>query len=232
MRYLLISLLTVIASCAFAYQGYPVNAMLSKATYHMIRPDGGYGTGFAVTSGSGRVVMLTNWHVCDRIRNNKLKAVNDYYGVTVEVEIVKMDPQHDLCALTAPYDKSPLKLAKRTKFGNSIFSAGYPGSFNGKINHTQGHVVAETEVELNYPSDQGRCPSGFTPYLDIDSVVCNLKIVLDDTDLFGEPGISGSPVVNSKGELVGVMNSARTTRRGSYGSFVPFRDVKSFVESI
>ena len=133
------------------------------------------GTGFYV-SNSGHII--TNHHVIDGCKDMKVISK----GMTIETLVLATDPSNDLALLKA-------KEASRTYFSISnkqpeelqdIIVAGFPfgNRISTSIKFTQGIVSSLTGVGDNYSQIQ------------IDAAL--------------QPGNSGGPIMDSKGNIVGV----------------------------
>jgi S1-C subfamily serine protease len=227
----LLFLLSVLPGHAYS-PGYPVYGMLKKTTYRIVN----LGTGSAVKTPSGKRIILTNWHVCLFGWKNKLKINNEYYETSADATIIKEDPAHDLCALEMPFpfnDVLEVSDLDKVKFGTQLYSAGYPAGAQ-TIKLFTGTADIELYTNLTYYVPGGKCPAGFNVKLNPYDATCVLRILLQDTSLSCAPGQSGSAVINSKGQLVGVINSTNKPGKYSkqYGSMIPLRHVRAFLNSL
>ena len=183
--------MTILTSYA---AGHPVYETLRKNTYWVESGTAG------LVEYRGKSYLVSNWHVCRNFKNGETKAKSDYYGAEYKVKVLVMSPEHDLCIMKAPATGG-LKLGKPVKYLSPVYTAGYPKSSRDRIVLSAGHRVGIEHVILDYGT--AGCPSTFTK----TQKSCTHEFELQDTTLLGEPGCSGSPMVNSKGELVGVFNS-------------------------
>lgn len=147
--------------------------------------------GFAPTS-----LILTANHVCNPIpytiivRNefteiNKSISVTDYYGYIREATIVYIDIDYDLCLLEVEGAWTlPLSVAKQpATIGEKVYNISAPAGFfePGMVPLLEGYYSGDI---------------GWT--LDADSIYT----------IPTRRGSSGSPVMNSRGEVIGVIHSA------------------------
>lgn len=155
-------------------------------------------------SGSGIVIskeglILTNWHVVE----NAVKVtvqVNEH-GSSVEAKVVGKNPSDDLALLKVPaggLTLHPLKLgdSSAVQVGDPVLAIGNP--FNLDRTLTTG-VVSALQREIT-------APNGFT----ISNVI--------QTDAPINPGNSGGPLLNGKGEVIGINSQIETGGSGSNGN--------------
>jgi S1-C subfamily serine protease len=164
------------------------------------------GTGFYVEAPSGKTYIMTNAHICDNTNTGQLHLTG--YNRPVARNIIEIYPFHDLCILEGLPNKKGLKLASDIKNLEKIFTAGYPRI--PSLNFSEGHLRSEEVRNLK------------------DAATNTAKTYrLLITSLFSYPGSSGSPIVNSKGELVGVM--AGYDQKTNQGIGVPLEEVKKLL---
>lgn len=168
----------------------------------------GTGTGFVVDR-AGHVI--TNYHVV-RDADEVTIALPD--GERCTAEVVGVDPKTDLAVLKVEgdYDLAPAKLGNSTslRVGHWVVAAGNPFGLSSTI--TAGIVSAV-----------GRTQLGVADYEDFIQ-----------TDAAINPGNSGGPLVNLRGEVVGV-NTAIFTKSGGYmgvGLAIPIDLAKTVTDSL
>lgn len=167
----------------------------------------GFGTGVIVDS-NGHI--LTNHHVAGDMDEVTVKLSN---GREYKAKIVGTDPRTDLAVIkvSAP-DLAPAKLGNSDglKIGEWVVAAGNPFGLDNTI--TAGIVSAK-----------GRSIVGGGQYEDFIQ-----------TDAAINPGNSGGPLVNLRGEVVGI-NTAIFSRSGGYmgiGFAIPVNMAKNVFESL
>ncbi|MEJ2076674.1 MAG: trypsin-like peptidase domain-containing protein [Acidobacteriota bacterium] len=171
-------------------------------------PDGGPTRQKRDSLGSGVIVdakgyILTNYHVAAPIpeQGGSMRRLADRIdvqlqgGSTYEAKIVGVDPESDLAVLKIEA-KKPLPAAKigdsaNLQVGDWVIAVGSPFGFEQTV--TAGIVSATKRVVPGTNS--------FGDYIQTDAAI--------------NPGNSGGPLVNLKGEVVGI-NSFITTRTGQF----------------
>ena len=133
------------------------------------------GTGFAVTK---KGHLITNNHVIDKCLVVNLSAS----GKMIPVDILAYDQINDLAILKADFNPNDILTISNEDpvILQEIFVAGYPfgNEISSSIKFTQGIVSSLSGVGNNYSNIQ------------IDAAI--------------QPGNSGGPIVNEKGNVVGV----------------------------
>lgn len=135
----------------------------------------GEGTGFAAFQ-TGQV--LTAFHVVGDIatRPTVIAADGRTYSATVE----GADEEKDLALLSVPsLDAPPLALSSTTAVGEPVIAVGYAAGLRGEPSITRGIISARREVP-------------------------DRDLVLLQTDAAINPGNSGGPLLNERGEVVGI----------------------------
>lgn len=218
MKYLLILLLV-----SSAYAG-PFDT-LRKTTVRI-----NVGSGSIVKAKSGRLYIITNAHVC------AAGSVNGYLqgslptGESFLGPIVKQNVSTDLCAAKV-FKKTPyIDIAPLFKKKERLYSRGYP---SGVVSETEGNYVGDEA--WSYPVQPlAPCPPGSeTLGAAKHPHGCLIHFNTAVTNLFSQPGSSGSPVVNEDGELVGVISSWLDNGIDpNRGGMVRYSDVKAFLEAL
>ena len=167
----------------------------------------GAGSGFIISSDG---YIVTNNHVIQGAQKITVKLVD---GRTFKAKIVGTDPFSDIALLKINTNNLPvLKLGNSDliKVGEWVIAIGNPFGFS----HT---------VTVGVVSAKGRSGIGIS---DIEDFI--------QTDAAINPGNSGGPLLNLKGEVIG-MNTAIFTRSGGYmgiGFAIPSNIVKTVVEQL
>jgi S1-C subfamily serine protease len=156
-----------------------------------------------VATGSGIVIdangtILTNYHV---IENAVKVTVSFEKGQNVEAKVIGKDPSDDLAILRIPTDGltlHPLTLGDSSKVqvGDPVLAIGNP--FDLERTLTTG-VISALQRQIT-------APNGFT----IDNVL--------QTDAPINPGNSGGPLLNERGEVIGINSQIETGGSGDDGS--------------
>lgn len=154
-------------------------------------------------SGSGSIVddkghVMTNYHV---IKDAYKLYVNMADGSRYEAKVVGTDQQNDLAVIkfTPPAGKKlrpiPFGTSKNLKVGQKVLAIGNPFGLERTL--TQGIV-----------SGLGR------PIQEDDTTVLKNMI---QTDASINPGNSGGPLLNARGEIIGINTMIYSTSGGSVG---------------
>jgi S1-C subfamily serine protease len=193
---------------------------LSKSVYYAydspLRNSGG--TGFAIRTHDGKVVIVSNSHVCDN--NPEMWLGQDDNPKLFVSKVIKKDPEKDLCMMTAPKDAVPLPLAPvAPKQFEEILVIGHPHL--EPITPAFGHILVlhrAVQIMASGPACgvftrgvEFYCEKTYSGYLS------EAKIL---------PGNSGSPVFNSTGQVIGV--AFISTPVGSL--FINFESLNKFLE--
>jgi len=169
-----------------------------------VRTASGGGTGTGVVISSDGLVLTNNHVVADAEQGASLEvSFND--GRTAAATLVGRDPITDLAVIRASgvSDLKPATLGDSSvlKPGQSVVAIGSPLGLEGTV--TSGIVSA-----LNRPVRTGDSnPTGESQSTVIDAI---------QTDAAINPGNSGGPLVNMRGEVVGI-NSAIASLGSSSG---------------
>jgi S1-C subfamily serine protease len=192
-------------------QRIQVARRLKDATVTVIAGESS-GSGFVV---SNRGWIVTNAHVASGARWSGKLRVRFGDGTTVPAALIAYDAHHDL-ALAEVQGKVrarplPLGDSDDVKVGQTVLAFGSPFGLDGTL--TQGIVSARRDLAAIGSGD--------------------LRGVIQ-TDAPINPGNSGGPLVNAKGEAIGI-NTAILSRSGAsngIGFAVPIAYVKELLAAI
>ncbi len=144
------------------------------------------GTGFMV---DGKGYLVTNAHV---VENAKFVLVQNNKGNNYSAKVVFADPEKDIAVLKIvddnfkPLNQLPYGISKSSAdLAEPIFTLGYPRK---EIVYGQGYLSAKTGYKG-------------------DTLSCQIEIAANR-------GNSGSPILNSNGEVIGVLNGRQTNAEG------------------
>ncbi|HEV3320852.1 MAG TPA: trypsin-like peptidase domain-containing protein [Solirubrobacteraceae bacterium] len=153
------------------------------------------GSGFVIDSNG---TILTNWHV---VENASKVTVSFEHSKTVEAHVVGKNPSQDLAVLKIPTEGltlHPLTLgdSSAVEVGEPVVAIGNPFGLSRTL--TTG-VISALQREIT-------APNGFS----IDNVL--------QTDAPINPGNSGGPLLNSRGQVIGITSQIETGGGGSDGN--------------
>jgi putative serine protease PepD len=176
-----------------------------------IRTGSGSGTGFLV-DGDGTIV--TNAHVVGDASQVQVRFEDD--GQLHTAQVLGVDESTDLAAIrvdaSAADGVRPLALADsdNAEVGEPVVAIGYPLGLDRTA--TAG-IVSGLERQIE-------APNGFS----IDSVI--------QTDAPINPGNSGGPLLNSRGQVIGVNSQIATAAGGGIGFAVPSNTVRDVLPQL
>ncbi|WP_079154220.1 S1C family serine protease [Streptomyces subrutilus] len=175
----------------------------APATVHVI---GKYGTGTGFVYNADEGLIVTNAHVIQG--EAALKVVIDD-GPPVPVRVLGSDPCEDLAVLKLASPKEDLKELEFGKSGDvgtadTVMALGYPASL-GDTDATQDVAFTSGAVQT---SEVGATPLTSLPRY--PSLIQHSATV--------NPGNSGGPLLNAKGEVVGI-NTLGYAEEGVSGQF-------------
>ena len=175
----------------------------------------GSGTGFIITDDG---YIVTNQHVVVLAD----KSVSTYYVTVilpdettpVRAEIVGSDAQTDIAVLKVKTDR---KLPCVTLGDSDALQAGELAVSIGNAMGTFDDTVTVGVISA--------------PYREIVRKGYNVEIIQTDTAI--NPGNSGGPLINSFGEVIGIVNTKIVTSTSeNIGFAIPINSVKKVIESI
>jgi S1-C subfamily serine protease len=156
-------------------------------------------------------ILLSAGHVCENQNPLMMEAVQNNRSINQPIKfIIEERAGVDLCLIFLagnPKNVSPTNIAAANSnvMGAHVTIPGFSGGYNYSIR--QGNVYAEELLPI-YGKE------GF------------IFMRLQAMSVFGQPGISGSGVLNDNGEIVGVANAV-----GPMGlMMVPLEDIRIFLE--
>lgn len=175
-------------------------------TVVQVQVSGGAGSGFTLSSDG---LVLTNNHVVESAADGGPIKVQLQDGRSFDAKIVGRDPSSDLAVIKME-DVSGLPTAELgnsadLKIGQQVVAVGSPFDLNGTV--TSG-IVSSLNRPVRAGGEQG------APDTVLNAV---------QTDAAINPGNSGGPLVNMRGQVVGINsaiyspNSSQSTQGGSVG---------------
>jgi S1-C subfamily serine protease len=189
-----------------------VNIMSSVVAYDFFYgavPQQGQGSGFVIDS-AGHI--LTNYHVVQGARQLEVTTSDKKKH---HAEIVGTDPQHDLAVIQiAEHSVTPATMgdSKNLVVGQKVFAIGNPFGLSGTM--TRGIISSIRSVR----GQRG----GY-----IDEAI--------QTDAAINPGNSGGPLLNSRGEVIGINSMILTggaEQSAGIGFAIPINTAKAVLDDL
>ena len=177
--------------------------------FYGLVPEEGQGTGFILDK-DGHI--LTNFHV---IANAQKVEVTLYNRKTVTAKVIGADRQHDLAIIKIDVPNLTavtLGDSRSIQVGQKVFAIGNPFGLSGTM--TRGIVSSIRSV---------RGPSGDS----IDEAI--------QTDAAINPGNSGGPLLNSRGEVIGINSMIFTggaEQSAGIGFAIPINTAKAVLNDL
>jgi S1-C subfamily serine protease len=177
--------------------------------FFRVVPAEGEGSGCVLTSDG---YILTNYHV---VKNARFVKVGLLDGTTLPAEITGVDPQYDIAVIKVDPGKkvlSPIALgdSAQLEVGRRVFAIGSPFG----LDHTMtSGIVSNTSRTLT--SEGGKVIQGII-----------------QTDAAINPGNSGGPLLNTRGEMIGLTTAIFSklakpnAQSGGIGFAIPINTVK------
>jgi S1-C subfamily serine protease len=171
-------------------------------------PQQGAGSGFVI-DGEGHI--LTNFHVIENARQVEVTTSDKR---KYKAQIVGTDPAHDLAVIQIPAKDVPraeIGDSKNLVVGQKVFAIGNPFGLSGTM--TRGIISSIRSV---------RGPRGF-----IDEAI--------QTDAAINPGNSGGPLLNSRGQVIGINSMIFTggvEQSAGIGFAIPINTAKSVLDDL
>lgn len=192
----------------------------AKPAVITILVDGGLGSGFFISK-DGHI--LTNAHV---VGYSKTAIIKYYNEVEISVNIIKVDHEKDIALLQAvnmPIEPPflPMGNSESCAAGESVIAIGSPQGLEGTV--TKGIISAVkkgSEIQENIKNISNyslRCAQLTMTYIQTDAAI--------------NSGNSGGPLLNSKGEVIGINSFVFNKRLGVEGlNFaISINGVKQFI---
>ena len=171
-------------------------------------PQQGMGSGFVIDA-EGHI--LTNYHV---IENARQVEVTTSGKKKYKAQIIGVDPPHDLAVIQIPTTKVPaaeIGDSKNLVVGQKVFAIGNPFGLSGTM--TRGIISSIRSVRSSH---------GF-----IDEAI--------QTDAAINPGNSGGPLLNSRGQVIGINSMILTggaEQNAGIGFAIPINTAKAVLDDL
>jgi serine protease Do len=178
------------------------------------RQEQGSGSGFIVSSDG---YILTNTHVVEGAERVEVQLLDRR---TFQAQVVGVDPSTDVAVVKIDAHNLPaarLGHSGEVRVGEWVLAVGNPLGDNLTFTVTSGIVSAKGRQQLNLPN---RASTSIQDFIQTDAAI--------------NPGNSGGPLVNVRGEVIGI-NSAIASQTGTYvgyGFAIPIDLARSVMEQL
>lgn len=197
--------------------------------------DGGFCSGEQVTTESGQTYVLTASHCLSSPLSKDPFVAKTEDGKEYMLNIIKEDPNSDLLLLEGIPNLDGLNIASSSWEREHVRTFTHGHRFDTYI--TDGVLIQKdvaSQVPLYMPKSEEelqKCrtmPKLGLIYIDfIDSLYCLLVSPTTAVTAMTAPGSSGGPMVDDRGDLIGVVSAGD----GTYNYFVDLNDIKKFLHS-
>lgn len=165
----------------------------------------GGGTGFQIKE-NGTKYIITNAHVCHAFDGGDGYAfIKEEDGRTIRRKIIQISTMTDLCAIEGDEDLGYLTIGGDVYTGEILAAVGHPLLLPTNVSY--GAVLEESVFVVGDET--------------VDAYLSTIQTL---------PGNSGSPVVNYRGQVVGVIFAGDSSV--FWGLFIPSLDLRAFVSSL
>jgi S1-C subfamily serine protease len=243
-RKLIASIVTVIIFTSCATAASPVGTKLNLRklvgpSVVMIRGEQGGGTGSQIELPSGNKYIVTNDHVCElKDSQGMLYIKTQGTDQWIKREVLEQSGTTDLCLVRGIEGLPALSLAENgPEIGDEVYAYGHP--LLQPLTGTRGEYIERIRIEvLNYViMDQADADACNKPKNKIDQIddfflgkmpVCLSEVDSESTTMIIYPGNSGSPMVNDRGQVIGIVFAGSNETHWGYA--VPLYAIKDFLK--
>lgn len=216
-----------------------IRTYVGQHVYQVMVGEGG-GTAFLVQAPSGRSYFVTNDHICASSANNLVLLKQDNTPFPMWQHISERSLLTDLCLIESPFKNEGLILAKGTYPGNRVQAVGHPGLMSLTLSNI-GEIIEVDSATLSSKAEYKTAPMHNVSNCDLNNpkfkleknaegeLICEIYVPRAFyTNVLIQPGNSGSPLVNSFGDVVGVISGVDEY---GWGIAVDLHDLRLFLSN-
>lgn len=185
------------------------------------------GTAFAMEI-NGEPTLVTAGHICDIFKMENVvpmaKSAVNSDGIGFALSEFKLSGKHDLCIMDRLPEGTPaFKLSDEPTKREEAWAVGFPAGRPLSVTH--GMTVGKSKAQIPMDKSKQNCQGEAFSWKAIDTMfgpveACVFEAFSTDTTVPVAPGSSGSPLLNAKGEVIGVV-SYLDSRTPGFASVVP-----------
>lgn len=184
---------------------------LSSSTVRLFVANRGYGSSSVMLGKSGEKYLITNAHVCGLSPNGKIMAEIPLgeSTITMPASIMAVSLLHDLCAVRlAGNFMTPLTMAKDYAIADKVFAIGFPTL--PILSVAEGHITGMFRFQMRTQLPVAMCIGPNREIvIDMENLPAAPECIMSgdfiSTTIPMDQGGSGSPMVNTNLEVVGVV---------------------------
>lgn len=199
------------------------------------------GTGFRINYNNNSYI-ITNAHLC---LTSKEVFISKDDKFIYKAKIIKTDNDIDLCLLESDELKNgySIPIKEKVNIYSNLVSIGYPKGDIFEVHYGKFTLLEyvsieykrnkEPKIELAFKAYCGSLGRTFIIHKCTDNKCeftescCSSIRYINLTNIYAVPGSSGSPVLNDKDELAGIIS---TTNDENKGGMIPLKDIICFLK--
>jgi S1-C subfamily serine protease len=210
---------------AFLSFGGPSDAEIRDRVVKIVGPMGQC-SGEQIQAPSGKTYILTAGHCRDIAINGSMEVITED-GVHFLRHVIKEDPNADLLLLEGLPNRSGITIAKSNHRFQYVRTFTHGRGLDTYT--TTGILIQDKSAPVGSSiDDPSQCPTEMPKYTLIAGIfgsMCVMNIEWTWTTAFVAPGSSGGLVVNSEGEMVGLVSAGGE----GFGLLTRLEDIQRFL---